>query len=135
MCAVQPQQSEKDFTININVPMTSGITTRVYFLHVRKLMYIMTSSSVELDFSVEGDSQLYFPSSGESQISCANLTITNEGLFENEEVFCLTLESSDLDVIINSTTAVTCITIQNINSKLYVVAIVFNHYNLFTCRS
>lgn len=80
-------------------------------------MHILTALSVELDFSVEGDSRLDFPSSGVPQTSCVTLNITNDGIVDAPDVFCLTLESSDLDVIINASTGVTCITIVNVDSK------------------
>lgn len=68
------------------------------------------------DFSVEGDSQLNFPSGRESQISCVTVTITSDDELEDEETFCLTLESSDSDITIGPT-AVTCLVIEDGNSK------------------
>lgn len=83
-------------------------------------MYILTASSVELDIVVEGDSRLNFSSSGGPQTRCVNLNITNDGIVDGNEVFCLTLESSDFDVIVSDSAGVTCITILNVDSKLLV---------------
>ena len=53
-----------------------------------------------------------FPSGGESQSSCASVTITDDDLFEGEEMYCLTLESSDPDIIVGST-SFTCVIIND----------------------
>ena len=94
-------------------------------------MYILTASSVELDIVVEGDSRLNFSSSGGPQTRCVNLNITNDGIVDGNEVFCLTLESSDFDVIVSDSAGVTCITILNVDSKLLVAITsqcIYNHY-------
>ena len=49
-----------------------------------------------------GDSQLVF-SGGLSESSCASVTIRDDDLFEGEEMHCLTLQSSDPDIIVGST--------------------------------
>lgn len=69
---------------------------------------------------MEGDSRLDFPSGEPPQTSCVNLNITNDDIVDGSEVFCLTLESSDLDVIVSGSAGVTCITIVNVNSKFLV---------------
>ena len=69
------------------------------------------------DLSLEGSAQLIFPSGGLSGSSCASVTIRDDDLFEGEETYCLTLNSVDPNVIIDSDSAVTCVIIDNINSK------------------
>ena len=70
------------------------------------------------DFSVQGNPQLLFTAGGQS--SCASVTIDGDGLFEGEEMYCLTLESSDPDITIGDT-GVTCIVIADQNCKLIVL--------------
>ena len=66
---------------------------------------------------VEGDSQLNFPSGEQPQTSCANVTISDDAVFENEETFCLTLESSDPDITVGPA-GVTCIVISDNDSEM-----------------
>ena len=66
------------------------------------------------DFSVQGNPQLLFTAGGQS--SCASVTIDGDGLFEGEEMYCLTLESSDPDITIGET-GVTCIVIADQDCK------------------
>ena len=65
---------------------------------------------------VEGEAQLDFPASGQSQMSCADVTISEDAVFEDEETFCLTLESSDPDITIGPA-GDTCIVISDNDSK------------------
>ena len=70
------------------------------------------------DLSLEGGAQLIFPSGGLSGSSCASVTITDDGLFEGGEMYCLTLQSSDPDIIVGST-SFTCVVIADNNRKLW----------------
>ena len=110
VCAEHQQQAEKGFTLNISTPMSTG--------RVNKFLTTLTSVLLcASDFSLEGDSQLVFPSGGQSESSCANVTISDDGLFEGEETHCLTLQSSDPDITTGAT-SVTCIVIADDDSKL-----------------
>lgn len=60
--------------------------------------------------------QLTFPASGQSQILCSSVSIINDDRLEDEEVFCLTLNSPDLGVVAG-TNAITCIVVEDISSK------------------
>ena len=66
---------------------------------------------------MQGDSQLVF-SGGQSESSCASVTIRDDDLFEGEEMHCLTLQSSDPDIIIGST-FFTCVVIADNDRKLW----------------
>jgi hypothetical protein len=66
------------------------------------------------DLSLEGSAQLIFPSGGQSESSCASVTIRDDDLFEGEEMYCLTLQSSDPDIIVGST-SFTCVVIADNN--------------------
>ena len=70
------------------------------------------------DLSLEGSAQLIFPSGGQSGSSCASVTIRDDDLFEGEEMYCLTLQSSDPDIIVGST-FFTCVVIADNDCKLW----------------
>ena len=83
---------------------------------------------------MEGDPQLNFPSGGESQMSCADVMISDDLVFENEETFCLTLESSDADVTVGPS-GVTCIVISDNDSKTSITNTLYDIYTFFVlCR-
>ena len=65
--------------------------------------------------------QLEYSPSGELQTVCTNVTAIDDDLLEDIETYCLTLNSVDPNVIIDSDSAVTCVIIDNINSKWQVV--------------
>lgn len=67
------------------------------------------------DFTI-GNLQLTFPASGGSQTLCTSVSIINDDRLEDEEQFCLTLNSPDLGVV-PGTNAVTCIVVEDISSK------------------
>ena len=71
------------------------------------------------DLSLDGSAKLVFPSGGESQSSCASVTITGDDLFEGEEMYCLTLESSDPDIIVGSI-SFTCVLIADDDCMLFI---------------
>ena len=48
---------------------------------------------------------------------CTDVTAIDDDLLEDIETYCLTLNSVDPNVIIDSDLAVTCVIIDNINSK------------------
>ena len=60
---------------------------------------------------------MVFPSGGQSESVCASVAITDDDLFEGEEMYCLTLQSSDPDITTGST-PFTCIVITDGDSKL-----------------
>ena len=70
------------------------------------------------DLSLEGSAQLIFPSGGQSESSCASVTIRDDDLFEGDELYCLTLQSSDPDITVGST-SLTCIVIADNDRKLW----------------
>lgn len=67
------------------------------------------------DFTI-GNLQLTFPASGGSQTLCSSVSIINDDRLEDEELFCLTLNTPDLGVVAG-TNAVTCIVVEDISSK------------------
>ena len=62
----------------------------------------------------------YSPS-GELQTVCTDVTAIDDDLLEDIETYCLTLNSVDPNVIIDSDSAVTCVIIDNVNSKWQIV--------------
>ena len=71
----------------------------------------------------------FFPS-GVTNTACVDVTVINDGFLEEQETLCLTLTSTDPAIIVDRTSAITCIIIDNINCKfysalLYVVTFVF----------
>ena len=72
-----------------------------------------------------------FPSGGESQSSCASVTITDDDLFEGEEMYCLTLESSDPDIIVGST-SFTCVLIADDDCMLDILSCIFDGFLYFS---
>ena len=68
------------------------------------------------DFSVEQNAQLIFSGQG-SEIICANVTVTDDGVYEGDESYCIALQSSDPDITIGPLRE-TCITIVDNDCKL-----------------
>ena len=62
-----------------------------------------------------GGNSIEFPPGGPSQSRCVIVMIRDDVLLEDEETFCLTLQSSDTDITI--TDGVTCITVDDIDRK------------------
>ena len=79
------------------------------------------------DLSLDGSAKLVFPSGGESQSSCVSVTITGDDLFEGEEMYCLTLESSDPDIIVGST-SFTCVLIGDDDCMLDILSCIFDGF-------
>ena len=73
-----------------------------------------TVSLYILDFSIEPIS-LRFPPGEGPQEQCTDVTIVSDGLLEDEETYCVSLDSSDPDITIGMV-SVTCITIQDVDT-------------------
>ena len=65
---------------------------------------------------MQGNSQLVFSPDEQSRSSCASVTIVVDDTFEGEETHCLTLQSSDPDIVVGAQ-SFTCILIMDENSK------------------
>ena len=65
---------------------------------------------------MQGNSQLVFSPDEQSRNSCASVTIVIDNTFEGEETHCLTLQSSDPDVVVGAQ-SFTCILIMGEDSK------------------
>ena len=62
---------------------------------------------------------LEFSPPGVSNTACVDVTVINDGFLEEQETLCLTLTNTDPSIIVDRTSAITCITIDNINCKFY----------------
>lgn len=69
------------------------------------------------DFVIN-ENVIVFPPAATNQIHCTNVTIVSDATLENEETFCLTINSLDPNVIIGAISMTTCITIDDIDSML-----------------
>ena len=112
VCAVQLGSSQRQFTTDISAALSDGVLTRS--IATGNISYYIVTFS--LDLSIE-DMQLTFPPTGGSQTICTNVTIASDDLLEDEETFCLTLSSFEPNVIIGLNAEVTCIVIEDANSK------------------
>ena len=61
--------------------------------------------------------QLEFPPSDELQTVCTDVIAIDDDLLEDTETYCFTLNSFDPNILVDSGSAVTCVFINNINSK------------------
>ena len=61
---------------------------------------------------------LVFPPAGINQTQCTAVTIVSDATLENEETFCLSITSSDSDVIVGASSMTTCIAIDDNDSEL-----------------
>ena len=74
-------------------------------------------------------------SGGQSNSSCTSVAITDDDLFEGEEMYCLTLQSSDPDIIVGSD-SFTCVVIVDDDSKCdYCSWAVFYNMSICHCSS
>ena len=112
VCAVQLDPSQRQFTADIRAASSDGVLARSIAL-CNNVYYKVTLS---LDLSIE-DMQLTFPPVEGPQTICSDVTIASDDLLEDEEMFCLTLTSIELNVIIQLNAAVTCIVIEDASSK------------------
>ena len=103
VCAVQLEQTEKGFIVDIRALTSQGILAHSYSVNT-VIAVTNTSHDVCLaDFSIE-NTQLTFQPSGVSQTSCTNVATVDDNRLEVDEIFHLTLESSDSEVTIGSPT-------------------------------
>ena len=107
ICAVQWNASEISFTVDISIPVTANggkqliVLLLHYHSHILCLLDINTSRA-----------DLTFPPGDTSQLQCVDIDVIQDGILEDEEEHCLTLQTSTSDVIIGAI-SVTCVVIVN----------------------